>query len=122
MPTELESAIPVLPAADVSESLAWWIDACGFHEIFRDATPPKYAGIARDGAALHLAALEAPLARGVGDQTMVRFRVRNIEEFYSEYQRRGGRVHPNGSLKTKPWGLKEFSAIDPNGVCVTFQE
>jgi hypothetical protein len=22
----------------------------------------------------------------------------------------------------KPWGTKEFGAIDPNGVCVTFQE
>jgi hypothetical protein len=31
-------------------------------------------------------------------------------------------VHPNGSLQTKPWGTKEFGAIDPNGVCVTFQE
>ena len=122
MPTELESAIPVLPAADVSESLTWWIEACGFHETFRDATPPMYAGIARDGAALHLAAMDVPMARGVGEQTMVRFRVRNIDEFYSEYQRRGGRVHPNGSLQTKPWGVKEFSAIDPNGVCVTFQE
>jgi hypothetical protein len=31
-------------------------------------------------------------------------------------------VHPNGPLQTKPWGTKEFAAIDPNGVCVTFQE
>jgi hypothetical protein len=41
---------------------------------------------------------------------------------YAEYQRRGGKVHPNGPLQTKPWGTKEFGAIDPNGVCVTFQE
>jgi hypothetical protein len=25
-------------------------------------------------------------------------------------------------LQTKPWGTKEFGTIDPNGVCVTFQE
>jgi hypothetical protein len=31
-------------------------------------------------------------------------------------------VHPNGALQTKPWGTKEFGAIDPNGVCVTFQQ
>jgi hypothetical protein len=31
-------------------------------------------------------------------------------------------VHPNGALQAKPWGTKEFAAIDPNGVCVTFQE
>jgi hypothetical protein len=31
-------------------------------------------------------------------------------------------VHPDGALQTKPWGTKEFGAVDPNGVCVTFQE
>jgi uncharacterized glyoxalase superfamily protein PhnB len=41
---------------------------------------------------------------------------------YDEYQKRGGKVHPNGPLKTQPWGTREFAAIDPNGVCVTFQE
>jgi uncharacterized glyoxalase superfamily protein PhnB len=62
------------------------------------------------------------LARQVGDQTMVRLAVKGIEAVYAEYQERGGTVHPNGALQTKPWGTKEFGAIDPNGVCVTFQE
>jgi uncharacterized glyoxalase superfamily protein PhnB len=53
---------------------------------------------------------------------MVRLGVKGIEAMYAEYQKRGGIVHPNGSLQTKPWGTKEFAAIDPNGVCVTFQE
>ena len=53
---------------------------------------------------------------------MIRFAVINIEALYAEYQQRGGRVHPNGKLQTKPWGTTEFAAIDPNGVCVTFQE
>ncbi len=46
----------------------------------------------------------------------------SIESMYAEYQKRGGKVHPNGPLQTKPWGTKEFGAIDPNGACVTFQE
>jgi uncharacterized glyoxalase superfamily protein PhnB len=62
------------------------------------------------------------LARKVGDQTMVRLAVKGIEALYAEFQKRGGKVHPNGPLQTKPWGTKEFGAIDPNGVCVTFQE
>jgi hypothetical protein len=48
--------------------------------------------------------------------------VQGIEGLYAEFQKRGGKVHPNGLLQTKPWGTKEFAAIDPNGVCVTFQE
>ena len=119
----LKGAIPVLPAADTTESLNWWTKICGFKETFRDATPPNYAGINRGEASLHIAGMsDKELARKVGDQTMVRIAVQGIEAMYAEYQKRGGKVHPNGSLQTKAWGTKEFGAIDPNGVCVTFQE
>jgi uncharacterized glyoxalase superfamily protein PhnB len=119
----IKHAIPVLPAANATESLGWWTHICGFEETFRDATPPAYVGIKRGNAHLHIAGMEdTGLARQVGEQTMVRLVVSGIEAMYAEYQKRGGKVHPNGPLQTKPWGTKEFSAIDPNGVCVTFQE
>jgi uncharacterized glyoxalase superfamily protein PhnB len=119
----IKSAIPVLPAADTMESLNWWTKVCGFEETFRDATPPSYAGIRRDEANLHISTItDTRLARVIGDQTMVRLSVKGVEAMYAEYQKRGGVVHPNSSLQTKPWGPKEFGAIDPNGVCVTFQE
>ena len=119
----IKGAIPVLPAVHTAESLRWWTEVCGFTETFRDATPPNYAGINRGNAYLHIAGMtDKGLARTIGDQTMVRIAVEGIEILYTEYQKRGGKVHPNGSLQTKPWGTKEFAAIDPNGVCVTFQE
>jgi uncharacterized glyoxalase superfamily protein PhnB len=123
METIIEGAIPVLPAADTAESLRWWTDICGFKETFRDKTPPTYAGINRGDAYLHIAGMsDQALARTIGDQTMVRIAVKGIEALYAEYRQHGGQVHPNGPLQTKPWGTKEFAAIDPNGVCVTFQE
>jgi predicted enzyme related to lactoylglutathione lyase len=123
MEAVFQGSIPVLPAADVAESLKWWTEICGFTETFRDSTPPNYAGIERGAARAHLGGIsDKELARTVGDQTMVRFVLNGIEALYAEYQRRGGKVHPNGPLQTKPWGTKEFAAIDPNGVCVTFQE
>ncbi len=119
----VSAAIPVLPAADTVESLNWWTKICGFKEVFRDSTPPNYVGINRGEAHLHIAGMtDKILARKVGDQTMVRLVVKGIEAIYAEYQEKGGKVHPNGSLQTKPWGTKEFAAIDPNGICVTFQE
>jgi uncharacterized glyoxalase superfamily protein PhnB len=119
----ISAAIPVLPAANTEESLRWWTQVCGFKEVFRDGTPPNYVGIHRGDAHLHIAGMtDKILARTVGDQTMVRLAVKGIEALYAQYQERGGKVHPNGSLQTKPWGTKEFAAIDPNGVCVTFQE
>lgn len=123
MEPTIKGAIPVLPAADAAASLKWWTEICGFTETFRDNTPPNYAGINRGQAYLHISGMQdKELARQVGDQTMVRIAVKGIEELYAEYQKRGGIVHPNGPLQTKPWGTKEFGAIDPNGVCVTFQE
>ena len=119
----ITAAIPVLPAADTAESLRWWTEICGFEEVFRDNTPPSYVGIRRGDAQLHISGMDDKIfARKVGDQTMVRLAVKGIEALYAEYQQRGGKVHPNGPLQTKPWGTKEFGAIDPNGVCVTFQE
>jgi uncharacterized glyoxalase superfamily protein PhnB len=123
MEPTIKGAIPVLPAADTTASLTWWTEICGFTETFRDNTPPNYAGINRGDAYLHISGMQdKELARKVGDQTMVRIAVKGIEGLYVEYQKRGGIVHPNGSLQTKPWGTREFAAIDPNGVCVTFQE
>ena len=123
MEPTIKGAIPVLPAADAAASLKWWTEICGFTETFRDNTPPNYAGINRGQAYLHISGMQdKEMARQVGDQTMVRIAVKGIEDLYAEYQKRGGIVHPNGPLQTKPWGTKEFGAIDPNGVCVTFQE
>lgn len=123
MEATIKKGIPVLPAADTAESLKWWTEICGFTETFRDATPPNYAGISRGEAYLHISGMsDKELARTVGDQTMVRIVVQGVEALYAEYQKRGGKVHANGALQTKPWGTKEFAAIDPNEVCVTFQE
>lgn len=119
----VQKAIPVLPTANTLASLKWWTEICGFYEVFRDATPPRYAGISRDEIQLHLGLVEdKDLARKVGEQTMVRLVIKDVEDFFVEYQQRNGKVHPNGSLQIKPWGTREFAAIDPNGVCVTFQE
>ena len=120
MSTTFQQAIPVLPAADVQASIDWWTNFCGFSVAFTDRKPPTYAGLERDGSCFHLAAMtDQQLAKTVGDQTMVRFVVKDLQAFYFEFKERGGPVHPNGDLQTRPWGT-EFSAIDPNGVCVTF--
>ena len=114
-------AIPVLPAADVKASLAWWVGVCGFTESFRHGTPPMYAGIRLGDADIHLAAITDPaVARAVGDQTMLRILVADVDAMHRDYLERGGRVHPNGGLQRKPWGSYEFATIDPSGVCVTF--
>jgi hypothetical protein len=118
----IKLAIPILPAGDVQTSLDWWTTIAGFTRTHADANPPTYAGIASDNTHLHIALVSDPvLARTIGEQTMVRIVVADIHAFYADYKQRGGIIHPNGDLSTKPWGTTEFAAHDPNGICVTFQ-
>jgi catechol 2,3-dioxygenase-like lactoylglutathione lyase family enzyme len=123
METTFHHAIPVLPAADVAASIRWWVEICGFREVFRHGDPAAYAGLERGAVRLHLTSVDdAALARTIGEQTMVRFAVAGLDALHAEFQARGGQVHPNGPLRHQPWGGRAFDAIDPGGVCVTFTE
>ncbi len=119
MAAKIEKGIPILPAGSVEDSIAFYRDKLGFTETFRDATPPSYAGMARDGVGFHIASVPADLANTIGEQTMCRFQVADIDALYAEYQKHNV-IHPNGPLQTKPWGTREFAVIDPGRVCVTF--
>ena len=46
----------------------------------------------------------------------------NIEKFYDLVKSKDIKIHPNGKLETKPWNMKEFSLIDPDGTLLTFGE
>ena len=46
----------------------------------------------------------------------------NIDHFFEHIKEKNITIHPNGSLETKPWGMREFSLIDPNGTLLTFGE
>ena len=46
----------------------------------------------------------------------------NIEKFYDLLKAKDIKIHPNGKLETKPWNMKEFSLIDPDGTLLTFGE
>jgi catechol 2,3-dioxygenase-like lactoylglutathione lyase family enzyme len=105
MEPSIKGAIPGLLAANAAESLRWWTEVCGFKETFRDNTPPTYAGINRGEAYLHIAGMDDKgLARKVGDQTMVRLAVTGIETLCAEFQKRGGKVHPNGTFANQTLG------------------
>lgn len=49
-------------------------------------------------------------------------RTDNIEESYQCLLDNNIPIHPNGKLSLKPWGLKEFSLLDPDNNLLTFGE
>ena len=123
MPAKFKQVVPVLPVADMLQSLGWWTAVCGFNELFRDAEVATYVGIERQGIELHLALVTDPeTAKEVGRQTMIRFHIDDLDTFYADFKRRGGEVPANGDLQIKPWGARELAAYDPNGVCVAFMQ
>ncbi len=112
---QMLQAIPVLPTADIDGTLRFYTGKLGFVEEFRAET---YAGVMRDGVDIHFRLCPE---RNIAENTSSRIQVRGIDELYDEY-RAEGVIHRNGSLATKPWGLREFSIVDESGNTITFAE
>jgi uncharacterized glyoxalase superfamily protein PhnB len=114
----LLNVIPLIPARDVEEAIAFYRDRIGFEFVFRDAEPASYAGIRRDAVTLHLYMSED---RYLAENASLRIAVDDVDALYAQCQA-AGCVHPNGALERKPWGSREFSVLDPSGVCIAFLE
>jgi uncharacterized glyoxalase superfamily protein PhnB len=113
--TKFLSAVLVLPAVDIAATIAFYEQKLGFTTEFQY---DDYAGLRRGGAPLHLWQCSD---RQLAENTSCRVNVSGIDAIYEEYQTQGI-IHPNGALSTKPWGLREFTVLDPNGNCVVFAE
>ena len=109
---------PIVPAEDVDRSLAFYVEILGFEEVFRSGTPTNYAGLRRGLATIHLFACTEP---NIAAWTAFRVSTDRIDSLY-EHCQEAGIVHPNGSLGPRPWGTRDFTVLDPAGVCVTFWE
>ncbi|GAC1544908.1 MAG: hypothetical protein NVS2B17_26680 [Candidatus Velthaea sp.] len=118
MKTALEfgAVTPVVPARDVAASIAFYTEILGFDETFRDDEPPKYAGVARGAAEIHLFACDD---HRIAEWTAFRIGVHDIEALFEHCLARNI-VHPHGALARKPWGTREFTVVDPAGICITF--
>jgi uncharacterized glyoxalase superfamily protein PhnB len=118
MPTCFLSVSPLIPACDVEEAIRFYRDALGFELDYRDAEPAQFAIVGSGGARLHLFASQD---KHLADWTSLRIEVNGIDALYARCGE-AGCVHPNGLLGSRPWGTREFSIIDPSGVCIAFVE
>jgi len=109
-------AIHVLPAADISAAVAFYTQKLGFEKRFQ--TAEVHAILVRDRIEIQLWQCSDPR---IAKQTSCRIHVRQIEALYDAYCEQGV-IHPNGALETKPWGMKEFVALDRDGNGLFFQE
>ena len=109
--SELSSAIPVLPVAELKKSLDFYAQRLGFETAFEYG---PCAGVTRGPIEIHLSAEEAPAVT-------CRVAVRGVEALYQEMQEQDV-IHPDEPLQTTPWGMHRFSVLDPSGNRITFAE
>jgi uncharacterized glyoxalase superfamily protein PhnB len=116
--TRFLGVTPAIPARDVEEGIAFYERALGFSLFYRDAEPAAFAIVGSGSARLHLFASQD---KHLADWTTLRIEVNGIDALYVRCGD-AGCVHPNGVLGARPWGTREFSIIDPSGVCIAFVE
>jgi len=117
-PIRFLNVSPLIPARDVDQAIVFYRDALGFDLFHRDAEPAAFAIVGLDDARLHLFASQD---QHLADWTSLRIGVDGIDALHERCSAQGC-VHPNGSLGARPWGTREFSIIDPSGVCIAFVE
>ncbi|WP_420433349.1 VOC family protein [Hyphobacterium sp.] len=107
-------AKPVLPSLDVTASLAFWKDTFGCETWIYEGG--EFGGAQRDAIELYYFYTDR---KEVCDWTSCRLDVDDVDAFY-QMAKAGDCIHPNGDIETKPWGYREFAALDPFGVLATF--
>jgi catechol 2,3-dioxygenase-like lactoylglutathione lyase family enzyme len=112
---EVLSAIPVLPALDIEKTIAFYREKLGFELAFQY---PDYAGLRYGPVEVHFWHCEDPAIPGVSS---CRIHVRGVDAIYAQ-ARKQGVVHPNGPLEDKPWGLRQFTALDLWGNAIVFAQ
>ncbi len=110
----LQKAVPILAFLDLQESVAFY-KKLGFQ---CNDNWKEYLMCSRDDIEIHLWKTADP---EVPKNTGCYVRVTAIEKLYEEYKALD-LIHPNGPLKDKPWGMREFSVLDNSGNIINFGE
>ncbi|MHA6727163.1 bleomycin resistance protein [Chryseobacterium sp. A301] len=108
---------PKLPMRDREITYQYYVKELGFQPV-GEAEYPDYLMLKKDQVELHFFLFEAldPLQ----NYAQIYLRVSDIDSLYKSFLDRNIAIHPSGSLQTKPWGVKEFSLLDPDHTLLTF--
>ncbi len=79
---------------------------------------PDYLIVERDGLQLHF--FEFASLAPKENYGQVYIRSNDIDGLYKSMLDNNTPIHPNGPLQNKPWGMREFSLLDPDNNLLTF--
>jgi len=116
MLTEISPKIPMRNKATTKD---FYLRQLGFEEL-GSTDYEGYLMLKKDKIQIHF--FEFKTLDPTENYGQVYIRVDNIENYYQWLLAEGTAIHPNGSLKSMPWGQKEFSVLDPDNNLLTFGE
>lgn len=88
--------------------------------VFEDVNYSEYLMLKLGKSELHFFLFEGLNPEENYDQ--IYLRCTSIEDVYADFISNHVPIHPAGRLQQKPWGLKEFSVLDPDKNLLTFGE
>ena len=108
-PAQFFQGAPILHVPDVQVAVSFYRDVLGFISDFGDE---NYAVVWRDNSAVHF------VKDDVSPAGVRLFQwVRDVDALYTELKSRG--VYADEPAD-RPYGIRDFSILDPNGVAVIF--
>ncbi|NCP66457.1 MAG: glyoxalase/bleomycin resistance/extradiol dioxygenase family protein [Paraglaciecola sp.] len=114
MRVTIQAVQPVLMSQDVCRSLIYYAQI-GFVQVFVDnPNKPQYAGVQRDGIALHFQWQDATHWKTGDDRPTYRFVVSDVDALHAEFIAAGRGDNMSKVIDTA-WGTREFHVRDPHG-------
>jgi uncharacterized glyoxalase superfamily protein PhnB len=121
----LNNLTPMIPAGkDMKAARDFYVQKLGFTATYQ-ADDLSMVIIQRSDVEIMLQDYDDP---HVASQTSFRIQLSDVDALYKEYQAQSiapfheGESAGLGTLKSMPWGTREFAVRDLAGVCITFYQ
>ena len=112
-PPGLRQALPALPFDDLKAAVAYFRDVLGFRINYQQA---DLGVMDRDAISVLLIARTAEY-KGIGSFSVY---VSDADALYEELLANGAKIL--GPPVSRPWGLRDFTVVDPEGNRITFAQ
>lgn len=112
---KFKAVTPRLPVVDVEKALTFYLNMLGFELGWKWGSPPTHANVCRDSISLDLIAVPAQRC----GTAMAYVQVSEVDAYFAELKSRNVDV---SGLGDRPYGMRDFEVIDPNGNRLAFGE
>lgn len=115
MKPRFDTVTPRLPVSDMEVALAFYCDQLGFQIGWKWGNPATHVNVCRDSVSLDLI-LTPPGRRG---PAMAYIQLSGVDSYFAELKER---EVPADEPENRPYGMRDFEVVDPNGNRLAFGE